>query len=79
MILEGHIKHGRILFNTSVVLPEVAKVTVHVHAESIAPESTDELPTLFDRLKSVVGQAKGLPEDLAINHDHYLHRQPKRQ
>lgn len=38
-----------------------------------------QLPTLYDRMKSVVGIAKGLPDDFALNHDHYLHGQPKRQ
>ncbi len=79
MTLEGHIENGHVVFNTPVVLPEGTKVTVSVQAESASSEQADELPTLYDRLKSVAGKAKGLPADLAINHDHYLHGQPKRQ
>jgi hypothetical protein len=29
-------------------------------------------------LKDVIGKAAGLPKDLAENHDHYLHGQPKK-
>ena len=36
------------------------------------------IPTLYERLKDIIGSAKGLPPDLARNHDHYLHGQPKR-
>jgi hypothetical protein len=79
MTLEGHIENGHVVFNTPVVLPEGTKVTVSVQAEGAATDSVVELPTLFDRLQSVAGKAKGLPADLAINHDHYLHGQPKRQ
>jgi hypothetical protein len=79
MTLEGHIENGHVVFNTPVVLPEGTKVTVSVQAESAPAAAAEELPTLFDRLKSVAGKAKGLPADLAINHDHYLHGQPKRQ
>jgi hypothetical protein len=30
-------------------------------------------------MKSVADKTKGLPTDLAINRDYYLHGQPKRQ
>jgi len=79
MNLEGHIENGQVVFNTPVVLPEGTKVTVSVQAEAVEPASNGELPSLYDRLKSVAGKAQGLPADLAINHDHYLHGQPKRQ
>jgi len=34
--------------------------------------------SLYDRLKPIIGAAKGLPSDLARNHDHYLYGTPKR-
>jgi hypothetical protein len=34
--------------------------------------------TLGQRLKGFSGSAKGLPKDLARNHDHYLHGRPKK-
>ena len=38
----------------------------------------DSTPTLAERLKPVIGAAKGLPVDLAEQHDHYIHGTPKR-
>ncbi len=79
MLLSGHVENGHIILDTPVVLPDGTQVTVAVQSNG-APVSTDEpLPSLYDRLQSVAGKAKGLPADLAINHDHYLHGQPKRQ
>lgn len=34
-------------------------------------------PTLAEMLVSLIGQAEGLPEDLSINHDHYLYGRRK--
>jgi hypothetical protein len=35
-------------------------------------------PTWGEVLKDVIGKAEGLPNDLAANHDHYLHGAPKK-
>ncbi len=37
-----------------------------------------ELASLGQRLKRFSGAAKGLPRDLARNHDHFLHGRPKK-
>ena len=79
MTLEGHIEDGHVILDTPVVLPNGTKVTVSVQPALSQPAAEDEFPTLYERLKPVIGKAKGLPTDLAINHDHYLHGQPKRQ
>jgi predicted RNase H-like HicB family nuclease len=34
--------------------------------------------TLYEQFKAVIGKAKGLPPDMSINHDHYLHGVPRR-
>jgi hypothetical protein len=34
--------------------------------------------SIWDKLQSLAGKAKGLPPDMAANHDHYLHGLPKR-
>jgi len=34
-------------------------------------------PTLGEELMKFAGKAKGLPRDLARNHDHYLNGTPK--
>jgi hypothetical protein len=79
MTLEGQIEDDHVVFDTPVILPDGTKVTVAVQSDRKETNSEDELPSLYDRLKSVAGKAKGLPTDLAINHDHYLHGQPNRQ
>ena len=79
MTLEGHIEDGHVVLDTPVALPNGTKVTVSVQSDRDQSKVEDELPPLYERLKSVAGKAKGLPADLAINHDHYLHGQPKRQ
>jgi hypothetical protein len=53
-------------------LPEGTKVRVEL------VEMDDAVRDLSRRLLSVAGKAKGLPSDLAAQHDHYLHGQPKR-
>jgi hypothetical protein len=79
MTYSGHVENGRIILDTPVVLPEGTQVTVAVQPNGTQEPADGALPSLFDRLQSVVGKAKGLPADLAINHDHYLHGQAKRQ
>jgi hypothetical protein len=79
MTLQGHIENGNIVFDNPVSLPDGTKVTILVQAQNPAASAAESLPSLFERLKSVAGKAHGLPADLAINHDHYLHGQPKRQ
>lgn len=84
MTVEGHIENGQIVLNQPVALPEGMRVRVELLNDKASSETTNEkdsteLPTLYERMKSVVGKAKGLPSDYAINHDHYLHGQPKRQ
>ena len=34
--------------------------------------------TIWDKLQTLAGRAKGLPADAARNHDHYLYGTPKR-
>jgi hypothetical protein len=33
---------------------------------------------VLQKLRSLAGKGRNLPADLAANHDHYLHGQPKR-
>jgi len=78
VVYRGHIRDGRIELDEQVRLPEGAPVEVSL-AEQQAACGNDELgPTLYERLKPVIGIAKGLPPDLARNHDHYLHGSPKK-
>ncbi len=42
------------------------------------PRSNVESRSIWDKLALWAGKCKGLPSDLARNHDHYLHGLPKR-
>jgi len=74
MTLRGHIRNGTLVFDEPPALPEGAAVEV-----DLRPVGHDESgPTLYERLKDVIGTAQGLPHDMAENHDHYIHGTPKR-
>jgi hypothetical protein len=78
----GRVKNGVVVPEAGASLPEGAEVSIDLPPVAAANEAADEmapLPSLLERMKSVVGTAKGLPSDFAINHDHYIHGQPKRQ
>ena len=78
MTYKAHIKNGAVVLDEPVELPEGATVTVTVYSEPEAAEEEENIPTLYDRYKSFIGKAKGLPSDLAENHDYYLHGLPKK-
>ncbi|MBI1899885.1 MAG: hypothetical protein HYS13_02070 [Planctomycetia bacterium] len=75
MIYRGHVKDGVIVLDENGRLPEGAAVDVSLAAEEHGDGR--QVESLYDRLKDVVGAAKGLPPDLAKNHDHYLHGRQK--
>jgi hypothetical protein len=72
------VENGVIRLYGAPPLPEGVELEVRLLAESAAEAADEEIPSLYDRLKDVVGKAEGLPPDLAENHDHYLHGQPRR-
>ena len=76
MSYRGHVKNGVVVLDGDASLPEGVEVVIEpIEAEDIA---TEQPPTLLERLKPFVGAAKGLPADLAQNHDHYIHGTPKK-
>lgn len=79
MTLEGHIENGQIVLDGTHDLPEGFKVVVSVQSPNGGSTQDQAFSSLYERLKSVAGKAKDLPMDLAMNHDHYLHGQPKQQ
>ena len=82
MTVDGHVEDGHIVLDAPVPLQEGMKVRVEIVAsEAIEKPAQNEaeLPSLYERMKPFIGSVKGLPADFAINHDHYLHGQPKRQ
>lgn len=76
MTYQGRVCNGVVLLDDDARLPEGATVRVEVVESRAGPE--DAGPTLYEQLKPVIGIAKGLPRDMAENHDHYLHGRPKR-
>jgi hypothetical protein len=84
MQLEGVIVDGRVEFDTPADLPEGTRVRVEpVPAEPPKEEVAEAQPekplTALNRLLlSVAGKAKGLPPDMAEQHNHYIHGTKKR-
>lgn len=77
MTYRGRIENGVIVLDPPADLPEGVTVEVRVVEEAVEPPD-DEVPSLYEQLKDIIGIAEGLPSDLARNHDHYLHGQPKK-
>jgi hypothetical protein len=76
MTLAGYVENGSIVLDESATLPEGTKVRIEVlPAEKCATADTS-IPSLYERLRSVVGKVKG-PPDASINHDHYLYGHAK--
>ena len=72
MTLEGTVVNGAIVLDVQAILPEGARVEVVIKAVPKAASSLGEM------LLRHAGKAVGLPEDMAAQHDHYLHGTPKR-
>ncbi|MCX5772136.1 MAG: hypothetical protein NTZ09_17935 [Candidatus Hydrogenedentes bacterium] len=70
MPYKGYVKNGVIVIEEPMDIPEGTEVSIEV-TESAGP-------TLAERLASVIGTAKALPDDAAENLDHYLYGTPKK-
>jgi hypothetical protein len=70
MTLRGHIQNGTVVLDEPAALPDGSIVMVEPIEES------DEIISLRNMLMSFAGVVDGLPEDLAENHDHYIHGKP---
>jgi hypothetical protein len=78
MTYQGRVKNRVIIFDAPVQLPEGLAVAGHVVGPTEVKTTEGVIPTILERLGSLVGAAEGLPPGLAENHDHYLHGLPKR-
>ena len=65
MTYRGHIENGLVVLDETVALPEGTPVHIQPILES--------RNTLAERFKDVIGCISDLPEDMAANHDHYIH------
>lgn len=85
MTYHGTVENGIIQIQGGLQLPEGAKVRIEVEqkAEAHAAVAEGASQTIWQKLfelgRSVEAEPCDLPADLAVNHDHYLHGQPKRQ
>ena len=77
MVYKAHVHEGQVVMDNGAALPEGAELRIEVVPTPPTTESDDEGPTLYERLKPIIGQAKGLPADAARNLDHYLYGHPK--
>jgi hypothetical protein len=72
MSLEGTVLNGVIVLDKGKNLPEGTRVEINVKEVHIAASPLGEV------LLRHAGKAVDLPEDMAEQHDHYLHGTPKR-
>jgi hypothetical protein len=77
MSLEGRVEDGRVVFDGPVPLPD--GTPVRVEPLPVVPRVADPKTSWLEGLEEVVGAIDDLPEDLALNHDHYLYGTPKQR
>lgn len=73
MTYKGHVQNGAIVLDKPVNLPEGAIVSFEIAMIEDAGDD-QQVPTLAERLASVIGKAEGLPADWSENHDAYLRK-----
>ncbi len=77
MTYRGKFVRGTVILPQDVEIPEGAEVEVTPVPVQGSGGQPEEGPTLYEMLKDFVGVCEG-PEDLAENHDHYIHGTPKK-
>jgi hypothetical protein len=82
MELRGHVEKGVIVLDDAAKLPDGTEVTIapiKSRRKTVKKKTRkSSKPTVWEVMRKFAGQAKGLPSDLARNHDHYLHGHPKK-
>jgi hypothetical protein len=80
MTYRGRVAGGVVVVNKPEALPEGTVVSVHVVARvrRAGKKARGTAPDIWSRLLRLAGTAKGLPVDLARNHDHYAHGAPRK-
>ncbi len=86
MDILGKVSDGVVVLKDPKALPDGTTVRVEpvgaaepaATEPSEAEEERDDGPTIWEELRKLAGKAKGLPPDLARNHDHYLYGLPKK-
>jgi hypothetical protein len=78
MVYRGHVENGVIQLDDAVTLPNGTEVRVEVVVPAPAEKSEEEIPTLYERLRPIIGAIKDSPPDASVNIDHYLYGHPKK-
>ena len=81
MTYKGTVQNGVVLIDGGVCLPEGAEVQIELTDGAQPTADTSGEPTIWQKLAALARKYESLPcdlpEDLAENHDHYLHGLPK--
>jgi len=77
MVYRGHVRNGKIEIDEDARLPEGAEVDVTLR--HVGDRRSEPVPTVYEQLEDIIGTVPDLPEDLSVNHDHYLYGVPKRE
>ena len=72
MTYRGRVENGVVVLDGSVRLAEGTVVRVE------PVQDTQSLASLREGLLKLAGTVKGMPSDMARNHDHYLHGAPRK-
>ena len=72
MTYKGKVQAGVVVLEPGARLEEGVEVVVE------PVECQDEYVSLREGLLQFAGTVKGLPSDIARNHDHYIHGTPKK-
>lgn len=84
MTVPGHIENGQVVLDSLLNVPNGTRVVISVEirdkkgAGANGAQVEASHPTLAERFGNIMGVIDDLPEDMAENHDHYLHGTPKR-
>ena len=70
---------GTVAENGTIVLPPEAKLAPGTQVQVQPLGRNEDHRPVGQKLAALAGSVKGMPRDLAANHDHYLHGAPKRK
>jgi hypothetical protein len=73
MTIAGTIQNGVVVCDEPLKYPDGTRVEVIV-----APSDQDSKEPTLKGLLELAGTVKGLPPDMAEQHDHYIHGTPRR-
>jgi hypothetical protein len=78
MTYRGSVKNGVVVLEAGAKLADGTVVRVQPFALPRAKKANQNNGTLGQRLLKFAGSVKGLPKDMAKNHDYYIHGAPRR-